>query len=249
MNFELSLLVLCSFCFEYGLAYSALPNITLFTTGGTIAESGSSSTQTTNYGTPNSTFDDLIFAVPELAQVANVRGEAIASVDSQNINSTILLQLAQRIATELSNESISGVVVTHGTDTLEETAFFLDLTISQTKPIVVTGSMRPSTALSADGPLNLYQAVALAASPSAHGRGTMVSLNEYVHHCGTLPTLTHARTAASQVRTMSPRLMRMLWTPLWQGNQDIWDFSSTKFRCSTLSNQGPLQSQGSIFRC
>ncbi|THZ08500.1 L-asparaginase [Aureobasidium pullulans] len=180
--FTLSITGACATSAEYTTPNfnQTLSNVTIFTTGGTIAEAGSSATQTTNYGTPNSTFDELLAAVPELAQIANVKGSAVASVDSQNINSTILLDLALRITVELSKVDVQGVVVTHGSDTLEETAFFLDLTINSTKPVVVVGSMRPSSALSADGPLNLYQAVKLAASASARGRGTMVTLNDRI---------------------------------------------------------------------
>lgn len=94
------------------------------------------------------------------------------------MNTTILLELVSRIEKELSDPAVQGVVVTHGTDTMEETAFFLDLVIKSEKPVIVTGAMRPSTAMSADGPLNLYQAVKLAASDEARGRGVMITLNE-----------------------------------------------------------------------
>jgi L-asparaginase len=122
----------------------------------------------------------LIDAVPELLNISNVYGDQVANVDSGNINSTILLELNRRITADLAKNTTNGAVVTHGTDTLEETAFFLDLTIASSKPVVVVGAMRPSTALSADGPLNLYQAVQLAVSPLALNRGTMVTLNDRI---------------------------------------------------------------------
>lgn len=116
--------------------------------------------------------------MPELLNISNINGVQVSNVDSGSVNATILLELNRQITAELSKDTSSGAVVTHGTDTLEETAFFLDLTIGSKKPVVVVGAMRPSTAISADGPLNLYQAVKLAVTPEAKGRGTMVTLNE-----------------------------------------------------------------------
>lgn len=170
----------------FGVAASALVgsyneslfNVTILTTGGTIAESGSTAVQTTNYGAPSATLETLIAAVPDLRNVANLRGYQVANVDSQDINSTTLLELHRHVTAELRSGTTQGVVITHGTDTLEETAFFLDLTTSFEKPIVLAAAMRPASALSADGPLNLYQAVKLAVEPSAAGRGPMVTLNE-----------------------------------------------------------------------
>jgi L-asparaginase len=122
----------------------------------------------------------LIDAVPELLNISNINGVQVSNVDSGNINATILLELNRQITSELAKNTSTGVVITHGTDTLEETAFFLDLTVASKKPVVVVGAMRPSTALSADGPLNLYQAVTLAVTPEAEGRGTMVTLNDRI---------------------------------------------------------------------
>ena len=148
--------------------------------GGTIAGTGGSGVQTTGYTAGAVAIQTLIDAVPLLTSVANVFGDQVANVDSGNINATVLLELNRRITKDLAKNTTQGVVVTHGTDTLEETAFFLDLTISSPKPVVVVGAMRPSTAISADGPLNLYQAVTLAVSPLAKNRGTMVTLNDRI---------------------------------------------------------------------
>lgn len=104
----------------------------------------------------------------------------VSNVDSESINKTILLDLNKRINAELAKPEIAGVVVTHGTDTLEETAFFLDITTNSSKPVVIVGAMRPATALSADGPLNLLQAVILATSPNARNRGVMITLNDRI---------------------------------------------------------------------
>lgn len=156
---------------------ASLPNVTIFATGGTIASQGTSSAQTVGYQVGLGV-KALVDAVPEVLNISNIYGLQISNVGSQNINSSILLELARNITAELEKDEVSGVVVTHGTDTMEETAFFLDLVINSTKPVVVAGAMRPATALSADGPLNLYQAVSLAASEKARGRGVMIALNE-----------------------------------------------------------------------
>lgn len=158
---------------------ASLPNITIFATGGTIASQGSSNTQTTGYSIGLGV-QQLVDAVPELLNISNVAGYQVSNVGSGSINSTISLTLARLINEELAKPEISGVIVTHGTDTLEETAFFLESTVNSSKPIVCVGAMRPATALSADGPLNLYQAAVLAGSPAGRNRGTMIVLNDRI---------------------------------------------------------------------
>ncbi|THZ70875.1 L-asparaginase [Aureobasidium pullulans] len=159
---------------------ASLGNVTIFATGGTIAGSAGSGVQTTGYTAGAVAIQTLIDAVPELLNISNINGIQVANVDSGNINATVLLELNRQITAELAKNTSTGAVITHGTDTLEETAFFLDLTIESKKPVVVVGAMRPSTATSADGPLNLYQAVTLAVTPEAESRGTMVTLNDRI---------------------------------------------------------------------
>ena len=118
--------------------------------------------------------------MPDLAKNADCTGEQIANVGSQNMNDEVWLALAKRI-NELAKTDIDGIVITHGTDTMEETSYFLNLVCITDKPVVLTGSMRPSTAMSADGPLNIYNAVAVAADPDAVGRGVMVVSNDEIH--------------------------------------------------------------------
>lgn len=156
---------------------ASLPNVTIFATGGTIASQGSTNLQTVGYQVGLGV-QQLVDAVPEILNISNIAGYQISNVDSGSVNQTILLKLAHQINEELAKDDVSGVVVTHGTDTLEETAFFLELAVNSSKPVVVVGAMRPATALSADGPLNLLQAVILAVTDSAKGRGTMITLNE-----------------------------------------------------------------------
>lgn len=159
---------------------ASLPNVTIYATGGTIAGSANSSAQTTGYQAGAVGIDALIDAVPEILTVANVNGIQVANVGSESITTQILLNISQHVQTSLDDPYCQGVVITHGTDTLEESAFFLDLTINSTKPVVFVGAMRPSTAISADGPENLLASVTLAGSPSAQGRGGMLVLNDRI---------------------------------------------------------------------
>ncbi|EBR8158574.1 L-asparaginase [Salmonella enterica subsp. enterica serovar Newport] len=161
------------------MASAEKPDITVLATGGTIAGSSMSKTDTTNYKAGSIGIDKLIRAVPEISDVANVYGEQISNVISDDVDSDILLKLSHRV-NQLFNEGQQGVVITHGTDTLEESAFFLDLTVKSGHPVVFAGAMRPATALSADGPMNLLEAVTLAADKKAAGRGALIVLNDRI---------------------------------------------------------------------
>jgi len=163
-----------------GFGQSKLPNIVILATGGTIAGAGASSTGSA-YTSGQVKIEAMIDAVPNIRKLANLRGEQIANVGSQDMSVKVWLDLANRINEFLKSNDVDGIVVTHGTDTQEETAYFLNLVVKSDKPVVLTGSMRPSTALSADGPLNMYNAVALAANPNAKGYGVMVVMNDDIH--------------------------------------------------------------------
>ncbi|NPA37161.1 MAG: type II asparaginase [Chlorobi bacterium] len=163
----------------YSVAQEKLPKIVILATGGTIAGAGESSTGSA-YTSGQVKIESMIDAVPNIRKLADLKGEQISNVGSQDMSVKIWLDLAKRI-NELLEGDVDGVVITHGTDTQEETAFFLNLVIKSDKPVVLTGSMRPSTALSADGPLNMYNAVAVAASPDSKGRGVMVVMNDEIH--------------------------------------------------------------------
>lgn len=155
-------------------------NVVVVATGGTIAGAGASSTNSATYTAAKVPVDALINAVPQVKDLANVSGVQALQIASESITDKELLSLARQVNDLVKKPSVNGIVITHGTDTLEETAFFLNLVIHTDKPIVVVGSMRPSTALSADGPLNLYSAVALAASDEAKNKGVMVLMNDSI---------------------------------------------------------------------
>jgi len=121
--------------------------------------------------------ESLISSVPEVHGYARVTGEQVCNINSDDITPAIWLNISLRINALQKDPAIDGIVVTHGTDTLEETAYFLNLVVKGEKPVVITGAMRPATAISADGPLNLLNAVQLAGSPDARGTGVLILLN------------------------------------------------------------------------
>jgi len=124
---------------------------------------------------------NLIDAVPSLLDVANVAGVQVANVGSEDITSDILLNLSKLIHQYVCDDpNMSGAVITHGTDTMEESAFFMDATVNCGKPVIMVGAMRPATAVSADGPFNLLEAVTVAADPNAKDRGTMLVMNDRI---------------------------------------------------------------------
>ncbi|MEB3766683.1 type II asparaginase [Acinetobacter sp. MD2] len=162
------------------LSAFAKNNVVVVATGGTIAGAGANSTNSATYTAAKVPVDALINAVPQVQELANVRGVQALQIASESITDKELLNLARQVNDLAKKPDVNGIVITHGTDTLEETAFFLNLVVHTDKPIVVVGSMRPGTALSADGPLNLYSAVALAAAESAKGKGVMVLMNDSI---------------------------------------------------------------------
>jgi L-asparaginase len=159
----------------------ALANVVILATGGTIAGSGASTTTTVGYTAATVGVDALLNSVPELRKVANVRGEQEFQIASENMNNDYWLKLAKRVNELLKQDDVDGIVITHGTDTIEETAYFLDLVVKSRKPVVIVGAMRPSTAISADGPINLYNATILAGSEEAVGKGVLVALNDQIN--------------------------------------------------------------------
>ncbi|WP_253074376.1 asparaginase [Paraburkholderia tropica] len=160
---------------------SALPRIAVLATGGTIAGSAPDAANTAGYQAGVIGVAQLLAAVPGLDAVAQIHAEEVASVDSKDMSFALWATLAQRVNALLASDDIDGVVITHGTDTLEETAYLLHLTVKSAKPVILTAAMRPASALSADGPLNLLNAVTVAASGQAGGQGVLVAFNNRMH--------------------------------------------------------------------
>jgi L-asparaginase len=186
---------------QLAAAEAKKPNVVILATGGTIAGAAATGTQSA-YTSGAVTIDAMIAAVPGIKDLASIKGEQISNVGSQDMSFEILLKLAKRINELSKSEDVDGIVITHGTDTMEESAFFLNLTVKTDKPVVMVGSMRPSTAVSADGPLNLYNAVGVAADPHARGRGVLVVMNDWIHaaHSLTKTSTTAIQTFMSPVR-------------------------------------------------
>lgn len=160
-----------------GSTYEKLPTIKVLGTGGTIASKGTTAHQTAGYEV-DLTIEDLIKSIPDLSTTCNLQYEQVLNLDSKEFGTKELLTLYNKVKDDLYN--YDGIVITHGTDTMEETSFFLQSTIHTNKPIVMCGSMRPSTAVSSDGPMNLYQAIVIAADKQSRGRGVLVALNDRI---------------------------------------------------------------------
>lgn len=177
MRFSIKVLIVM--IFSATMAF-AKPTIYILATGGTIAGSGSGALDT-SYTSGTVTVDKLIAAVPEINKIATIKGEQISNIGSQEMNNEVWLKLASRVNELLTSGKADGVVITHGTDTMEETAYFLNLVVKSDKPVVMVGAMRNSTSLSADGPLNLFNAVNVAISKDSVAKGVVVVMNDEIH--------------------------------------------------------------------
>ncbi len=161
---------------------TALPRVLVLSTGGTIAGRGDSTMNLAEYKAGSLKGAELVEAVPEIGQFAQVSVEQIANIGSSNMTIAVWRRLAERIDALFSADAgLAGIVITHGTSTLEETAYFLSLTVRHDRPVVLVGAQRPATAVSADGPLNLINAVRAAACPDSRGRGALVVLNDEIN--------------------------------------------------------------------
>ncbi|MFM0056063.1 asparaginase [Paraburkholderia phytofirmans] len=160
---------------------TAKANIVVIGTGGTIAGQGKASVNTSTYMCSVLGIDEILGSIPHASELANLRAEQLLQTGSENFNNAHLLAIGNRVAELLARNDVDGVVITHGTDTIEETAYFLHLTLKSAKPVVVVGSMRPPSAMSSDAALNLYDALAVAIHPSSRGLGTLVVANNEIH--------------------------------------------------------------------
>ena len=188
------------------LEAQALPTIAVLATGGTIAGAAATDVQA-GYTSGQVGVEQLIAAVPQARKLATLKGEQIANIGSQDMNDEVWLKLAGRINALAAMPDIAGIVITHGTDTIEETAYFLNLVVKTRKPVVLTAAMRPATALSADGPLNFFNAVAVAANKDAAGKGVLVVINDWIHGASSL-----TKTSTTAVQTFLSPLSGLIGT-------------------------------------
>jgi L-asparaginase len=160
------------------LAQEGLPTVVVLSTGGTIA-----STHSDEEGgfTSNLTGEQLVAAVPGLEQVARIEVQNVVNVGSTNMTPALWLEVSRRAGAALERDDVVGVLVTHGTDTMEETAYFLDLTVASPKPTIMVGAMRAASEWDADGPRNLLDAARVAVSKEVRGKGVLVVLNGEIH--------------------------------------------------------------------
>ncbi len=214
---------------QQALSQGKKPNIVILATGGTIAGAGATGTQSA-YTSGAVTIDAMVNAVPGIQDLATIKGEQIANVGSQDMSFDIMLKVAKRINELLPTNNVDGIVITHGTDTMEESAYFLNLVVKSDKPVVLVGSMRPSTAVSADGPLNLYNAVAVAGNPKSRGLGVLVVMNDWIHAAHSL-----TKTSTTDVQTfMSP--LRGLVGVVAYGKSDYYNVPPWKHTNQTEFN-------------
>ena len=157
-----------------------LPRVVILATGGTIA-GAETPRPSRGYIAGAFSIGSLIAAAPGIGELARLDAVQVSCIGSQDMGEEVWRSLALRAQEALERPGVAGVVVTHGTDTLEETAYFLNLVVRSQKPLVLVGAMRPATAMSADGPMNLYNAVATAADPAAAARGALVVANDEIH--------------------------------------------------------------------
>ena len=176
---KLLLIFFCSIWTFYATAQN-LPRVIVLSTGGTIAGQ-QPNTDKAGYVSGKIPIEELLKNIPSITQKAIVKGEQIASIGSYDMTVDIWIKLARRINEIFAKNEADGVVITHGTDTQEETAYFLNLTVQSEKPVVLTGAMRPATAISADGSQNLYDAIIVASDTSSKGKGVLLYFNENIY--------------------------------------------------------------------
>lgn len=212
------------------------PKVMILATGGTIAGAAASGVQS-GYTSGQVTIDAMVNAVPDITKLADIKGEQISNVGSQDMSFEIMMKLANRINELEKAGGTDGVVITHGTDTMEETAYFLNLVVKTDMPVVLVGSMRPSTAVSADGPLNLYNGVAVAADPNAKGRGVLLVMNDWIHSAQTL-----TKVSTTAVQTFMSPIRGLIGTAAY-GTNDFYRYPDQKFNKTsefTIAGNSPL---------
>jgi len=208
-------------------------NVHIIATGGTIAGRAGSAAATVGYKAGELTVDQLIASVPGLDKLANLSGEQLCNIDSKDMQEEIWLKLARRVEDAAGRKDVDGIVITHGTDTMEETAYFLQLTLKTNKPVVLTGAMRPATATSADGPMNIWQSVQVAADAGAKGRGVLVVMNGQIDAAETVTKVNVNALQAFQSPGCGPVGVIVDGNIFWNRNNVVCPVSENKFRFFT----------------
>lgn len=167
----------CSFHSADAPCGAPLPQVALLGTGGTIAGVADTPLEQISYQAGVLSVECMLESLPGIDGVARIASRQCGNLPSEDMRPCHWAKLGRDCGEALDDASMCGVVLTHGTDTLEESAFYLHLTMNSPKPVVLTGAMRPATSLSADGPINIRDAVAVAASPGARGRGALIVMN------------------------------------------------------------------------
>ncbi len=157
-----------------------MKNIVVLATGGTIA--GKAKNTDGEYKAGTLGVGELLKAIPELKNLANIKTKQVANIGSQDLDIETLLHLAKQAQKELDKDEVDGVLILHGSDTLEESAYFLNLVLKTKKPVVFTASMRSGGAMSGDGDMNIFNALSVAVSKKARKKGVLVVLNDEIHH-------------------------------------------------------------------
>lgn len=234
-------------------AHCDLPRIVLLGTGGTIAGAGGGATTgagSSAYQAAVVTVEQLVANVPGLQRLARLEAEQLFQIDSADFTDERLLQLARKVAALCARADVDGVVITHGTDTMEESAYFLHLTVPTRKPIVLTGAMRPGTAVSADGPANLLHAVAVAAQPASAGRGVLVVMDEQVHSARDV-VKAHSQRVEAFASPHGPLGLVVEGVPRWYRALERPHTQASEFdiaRLATLPLVGVVTSHGNMRR-
>lgn len=221
-----NLLILLFLFISLAVLGQTKPKVLILATGGTIAGSAKSGV-TSGYTSGQVTIDAMVNAVPDAMKLADIKGEQISNVGSQDMSFEIMLKVANRINEMANSKDVDGFVITHGTDTMEETAYFLNLVVKTDKPVVLVGSMRPSTAISADGPLNLYNAIAVAADPEAKNRGVLLVMNDWIHSAQTL-----TKVSTTAVQTFMSPIRGLIGTTAY-GVNDFYRYPDQKYGRAT----------------
>ncbi|WP_035644397.1 type II asparaginase [Flavobacterium sp. ASV13] len=222
INFYKGMLLLVMLSLSISVFGQAKPKVLILATGGTIAGAAKSGVQS-GYTSGQVTIDAMVNAVPDALKLADIKGEQIANVGSQDMSFDIMMKVANRINELAASKDVDGFVITHGTDTMEETAYFLNLVVKTDKPVVLVGSMRPSTAISADGPLNLYNAIAVAADPQAKGHGVLLVMNDWIHSAQSL-----TKVSTTAVQTFMSPIRGLIGTTAY-GVNDFYHYPDQKF--------------------